>query len=103
SRTELRFPLRRPRRLLLEFRPRPEVVGGDGRVECSASLATGEGLPVVEESRGVRLRRDGSCLLSLAAPPGEYRLRFEACGGKEIARAVRIEEEDSTRLSVGSP
>ncbi|MCI0585428.1 MAG: carboxypeptidase-like regulatory domain-containing protein [Planctomycetes bacterium] len=100
---ERRFPLRKPRRLLVRFRPRDGTVGGDGLVECSASLATAAGLPVVEETKRLRPRRDGSCLLWLVAPPGDYGFRMEVCGGKEIRRPVTVVEAETTWLEVESP
>ncbi len=100
---EFRFPLRNPRRLLVRFRPRAELVGEDGLLDVSASLATRMSRPVVEETRRLRVRRDGTCLLALGAPQGNYEFRMEACGGKEIRRAVTIEEAETTWLAVESP
>jgi carboxypeptidase family protein len=100
---EFRFPLRNPRRLLVRFRPRAELLGEDGLLDVSASLAARRDLRVVEETRRLRVRRDGSCLLALAAPPGDYAFRMEACGGSEIRRAVRIEEAETTWVAVESP
>ena len=100
---EFRFPLRNPRRLLVRFRPRAELLGEDGLLDVSASLVARRDLRVVEETRRLRVRRDGSCLLALAAPPGDYAFRMEACGGSEIRRAVTIEEAETTWLAVESP
>ncbi|MGH7150693.1 MAG: carboxypeptidase-like regulatory domain-containing protein [Planctomycetota bacterium] len=97
------FPLRRPRRLKVRFRPRPEILGPQRSVVCEARLLGPGGIPVVETVRRSARRADGRCLVTLDAPPGIYTLELTACRGKLVRGMVQIGEETVTETLVDSP
>ncbi len=97
------FPLRRPRRLKVRFRPRPEILGPQRSVVCEARLLGPGGIPVVETVYRSARRADGRCLVTLDAPPGIYTLELTACRGRLVRGMIQIGEEPVSETLVDSP
>jgi hypothetical protein len=97
------FPVRRPRRLKVRFRPRAEILGPQHSVICEARLLGPGGIPAAETVHLSARRADGRCLVTLDAPPGAYTLELSACRGKLVRRAVQVGEEPVSEVLVESP